>query len=123
MSKTFFNKSVYRKKRALRDELAKSILENNDIPEREAMMSCKEQRGVKEYELSRHSKGTKAGGLRSVYKGWRVCDFRRRFGEIEESSSRLRLLRRKGKHSARLQSKQILKKEVVLADFFSEGED
>jgi hypothetical protein len=108
MGKSLFTKPSYRKKKALRDELAKQIIAGHNIDEREAFLSCLGQRGVAKYELARHPQGTKAKGLRKDYDCLRVADYRRRFGQIEERSSRFRRLRRHGKHAARLRSKREL---------------
>ncbi len=67
MGKSLFTKHSYRKKKALRDELAKQIIAEHNIDEREAFLSCLGQRGVAKYELARHPKGTKAKGLRKDY--------------------------------------------------------
>ena len=52
--------------------------------------------------LARHPYGTRAKGLKRMYRGWwKVSDYRDRFGEAEEQSYRLRRMRRAVKHSAR----------------------
>ena len=121
MSKPRFTKNIYRKKKAIRDELVDKILEEHDIDVRGACMSSLEQRDVDEYELARHPGGTKAKGLRKEYSCWRVVSFRSRFGEIEQRSSRLRRIRRHGKHAARLQSKREL--EATVAETIVENQE
>ena len=62
---------------------------------------------------TRHPSGTKASGLRQSLKGkTRISDQRNRFGEAEEQSSRLRIQRRDGNHSARLNAKKDLRSMV-----------
>ena len=52
--------------------------------------------------LARHPYGTRAKGLKRLYRGWRkVSDYRDRLGEAEEQSYRLRRMRRAVKHAAR----------------------
>ena len=112
MGWSLFTKNTYRKKKTFRDKLVKKIIAEHGMDERGACLSCLGQRGVAEYELARHPQGTKAKGLRRDYKCLRVADSRRRFGQTEERSSRLRRIRRHGKHAARLKSKRKLESMV-----------
>lgn len=58
---------------------------------------------------TRHTKGTKASGLRKGKAGKGLIALsRNRFGVTEEQSSRLRRLRRAGNHTARLKFKKEL---------------
>ena len=58
--------------------------------------------GVDKDVLARHPNGTRAKGLKRLYRGWwKVSDYRDRFGEAEEQSYRLRRMRRAVKHAAR----------------------
>lgn len=59
---------------------------------------------------ARHPGGTRASGLRKGKTGkGLIAQFRNRFGEAEEQSSRLRRLRRAGNHTVRLKEKKELK--------------
>ena len=84
MSRSLFTKNAYRKKKTFRDKLVKKIIAGHGMDVRGASLSCLGQRGVAEYELSRHPHGTKAKGLRKDYNCSRVTDSRRRFGEVED---------------------------------------
>ena len=68
------------------------------------------RKGLEDYELSRHPKGTKAKGLRKVLrtrmKNAAVSFPRDRFGWAEERSSRLRGGRRNVHKAARHESKR-----------------
>ena len=68
------------------------------------------RKGLEDYELSRHPKGTKAKGLRKVLrarmKNAAVSFPRDRFGWAEERSSRLRGGRRNVHKAARQESQQ-----------------
>jgi hypothetical protein len=118
MGKTFFSKNDFRKRKALYDELTKRVVEEHGMSENEASLSTYAQRDMivsARHELSRHPEGTKAEGLRKDYTGWRVRWSRNRFGEVEEKSSRMRILRRSVKHTARLRAKRELDATVAEA--------
>ena len=112
MGKTYFSKNDFRKRKALYDEIRKKVAEGNGISEAEASLSTLDRQYEiimsAEHALSRHPQRTKAEGLRKDYTGRRIHWSRRRFGEVEEKSSRMRILRRSVKHAARLRAKREL---------------
>jgi hypothetical protein len=115
MGKTIFSKNDFRKRKALYDELTKRVVEEHGMSGNEASLSTFAQRNAivsARHELSRHPDGTNAEGLRKDYTGRRVHWMRNRFGEVEEKSSRMRLLRRSVKHTARLRAKRELESTV-----------
>ena len=115
MGKTFFSKKDFRKRKARYDELTQRVVEEHGMSENEASLSTYAQRDLivsARNELSRHPEGTKAEGLRKDYTGRRVHWDRNRFGEAEEKSSRMRILRRSVKHTARLRAKRELESTV-----------
>jgi hypothetical protein len=116
MGKTFFSKKDFRKRKARYDELTQRVVEEHGMSENEASLSTYAQRDLivsARNELSRHPEGTKAEGLRKDYTGRRVHWDRNRFGEAEEKSSRMRILRRSVKHTARLRAKRELESTVA----------
>lgn len=119
MGKTFFSKNDFRKRKAVYDELRKKVAAEHGMSENEASLSTYAQRGdmvvSARHELSRHPEGTKAEGLGKDYTGRRVHWDRNRFGEAEEKSSRMRILRRSVKHTARLRAKRELDATVAEA--------
>jgi len=115
MGKSFFSKNDFRKRKARYDELTQRVVEEHGMSENEASLSTYAQRDLivsARNELSRHPEGTKAEGLRKDYTGRRVHWDRNRFGEAEEKSSRMRILRRSVKHTARLRAKRELESTV-----------
>ena len=74
------------------------------------------RKGLEDFELSRHPKGTKAKGLRKVLrtrmKNAAVAFPRDRFGWAEEKSSRLRVGRRNVHKAARQDSQREIAAEL-----------
>ena len=126
MGKTYFGKKELRRMEARYDELRQKVIEEHGLSEHEASLSTLDERQdiIGAHGLSRHPQGTKAEGLRKDYSGWRVHWSRRRFGEAEEKSSRMRRRRRGVKHSARLRSRREVESAVsdALADDTGEKE-
>ena len=112
MGKTYFGKKDLLRRKAFYEESRQRVIEEHGLSERDASLSALGQQedlmGAARHGLSRHPDGTKAEGLRKDYTGPRVHYSRRRFGIAEEKSSRMKILRRSGKHSARQRGKREL---------------
>ncbi len=112
MGKTYFSKKDLLRRKALYEGSRQRVITEHGLSGREASLSTlglqEDLMGAARHGLSRHPDGTKAEGLRKDYTGQRVHFSRRRFGVAEEKSSRMRILRRSVKHSARQRGKREL---------------
>ncbi|MCR4852066.1 MAG: hypothetical protein K5893_00565 [Prevotella sp.] len=110
MGKSYHTKKKYRLRVDGIDKSRKKLSDESDITVLSTLNQMYNGYGKASESLSRHPSGTKASGLRKRLKGKnRISDSRRRFGEAEEQSSRLRKQRRSVNHSVRLDDKKDLR--------------
>ena len=111
MGKAYHTKHDNRKRLDGLEKKRKELMEENQMDGRAVSLSTLNQARefYGEHDLSRHPKGTKATGLRKVLRNkcWTGVSFsRRRFGQAEEKSSRLRGGRRNVHKAARQESQK-----------------
>ena len=120
MGKTYFSKKDLLRRKALYEGSRQRVITEHGLSGREASLSTlglqEDLMGAARHGLSRHPDGTKAEGMRKDYTGQRVHFSRRRFGVAEEKSSRMRILRRSVKHSARQRGKRELLSTIDFPD-------
>lgn len=109
MSKTYHSRKAFEQRMLKIRQARERLAEESSVTVLSSLNQFDKGLTEAKAELSRHPSGTRATGLRRDLRGRRtVKDFRDRFGEAEERSSRLRRLRKAAKHAARAQAKNLL---------------
>ena len=106
MSKTYHTRKAFERRMMKIRKAREQLAEESSVTILSSLNQFEDGLTKAKTDLSRHPLGTRAAGLRRDLRGRKtVNDYRDRFGETEERSSRLRRLRKAAKHSARNQAK------------------